>query len=111
MAQNKQLMIGTAAQNEREGGMKVDYKELIDQFRGEALFQRTHKSNFIIADELECAATAIETLFSENQALLEIVESLSPCSCCIHTVAITGVECPYGSNCLGQYWKWRGVKH
>lgn len=62
----------------------MDYENLIEQLRDEALFQRTRHNRLVIADELESAATAIETLLAERKAaaegLLELGKVIDDCS-------------------------------
>lgn len=88
----------------------MDYKELIKQFRDESTFQRDRFSRFVLADELEAAATAIETLLAEREAAIEDLRLIgceackyqrleafkSPCCECIET----------GSQ--SDFWEWRG---
>lgn len=91
-----------------------DYKELIEQLRDESAFQRDRFARFVLADELEGAASAIETLLAERNAAVEHLRG--DCDQCVYA-DVDPNENPCADCCVIEYnppespdrWQWCGL--
>lgn len=92
----------------------MDYKELIDELEYEADYQREVSEDFDLADSLQLAATAIETLLAERDAAVEhLSHGGSRCDCCAYNYhSIHDYPCKHCKETGGMidYWEWSGTK-
>lgn len=67
----------------------MDYKELIDKLREDALYHK-NCSNEPKAKYFEVIATAIETLLEERESAIKLLRKINWCSGCAHFMGLKG---------------------